>query len=355
MPLATLVLTTGLMCLLGALGGIAATFLNLPLPYLLGSLIATAIVAIFLPHRLPAGYDFPMKFRILFIALIGMLIGTQVTPELVASIPGMAVSMAGVVIFVILAQWANYLIFRRIGGFDAPTAYFSGAPGGLIESITMGEASGANVQLLISQQFLRIILVIGLVPLALSLWHGYPVGSASGIGFDTPRADLTQLPLVIAAAIAGTLAGYALRLPAWQLTGALLLSAGLNLAGYPLSPPDWLVKVAQVVIGAALGMRFTGFSRQLLLRGLWLSAISVAVMLAIGATLSILVRLVTGDPFEVLLITYAPGGINEMALIALSIQANPAFVTLHHIIRLTVTVLAMGVAARHLPGLHDRL
>jgi uncharacterized membrane protein AbrB (regulator of aidB expression) len=37
-----------------------------------------------------------------------------------------------------------------------------------------------------------------------------------------------------------------------------------------------------------------------------------------------------------------------MALIALSLQANPAFVTLHHIFRIMLTVLLLGFIAKRL-------
>ncbi len=348
MPPVSLVVTTAAMCLVGAFGGALAALLGLPLPWLLGSIAAVALIAILAPRRLPEGYAFPQGLRILFIALIGMLIGAQVTPDLIRSVPHMALSMAGVVVFVLLAQAANYMIFRRLGRFDAPTAWFAGAPGGLVESITMGEAAGAEIPVLVTQQFLRIILVIGLVPLALSVWHGTAMGSASGLDFGPERAALGGLPLVLAVAIIGALIGRALHLPAWQLTGALLASAVLSLLGHPLAPPGWLVDVAMVVVGAGLGLRFTGFNRRLLLRGLWLSAASVSAMLMLGAGLAALVQRATGQDFEMLLIAYAPGGINEMALIALWLEASPATVTLHHILRLVVTILGMGVVARRL-------
>jgi uncharacterized membrane protein AbrB (regulator of aidB expression) len=35
-----------------------------------------------------------------------------------------------------------------------------------------------------------------------------------------------------------------------------------------------------------------------------------------------------------------------MALVALSLQANPAFVTIHHIYRIVLTVLTLGVITR---------
>ena len=52
------------------------------------------------------------------------------------------------------------------------------------------------------------------------------------------------------------------------------------------------------------------------------------------------------EPLDVLLISFAPGGVTEMSLVALSLQANPAFVTLHHIFRILMTVVELSLAAR---------
>ena len=76
---------------------------------------------------------------------------------------------------------------------------------------------------------------------------------------------------------------------------------------------------------------------------LWLT---VTAMLAIASLIAVLIGPATGQSFEVLLITFAPGGVNEMALVALSLDANPAFVTLHHVFRIGITVLALGMMKR---------
>lgn len=345
MTLPRLALVTVALSLLGGLGGFAASFTPLPLPWLLGSLAACATLTIGFSSALPVNYAFPQKFRIAFIALIGLVIGAQVSPEMFTDPGALVLSMGAMVLFVPLAFAVNYAIFHRIGGYDRATALYSAAPGGLIESIAMGEAAGADIRRLVTQQFLRIILVIGLVPLGLSLWEGHAVGSAAGMG-SSASASVTNWPLLLAALIAGTATGRLLRLPAWQLTGALLASAILALLGHPISVPGWLLGLAQVIVGTSLGARFAGLSRAMLLRGVWLSLLSVAAMLAIGAVLALVLIPLTGQNFEVLMITFAPGGVNEMALVALSLNANPAFVTLHHVFRIAITVLSLGVVSR---------
>lgn len=341
-------LTLGLV-LLGALAGWAAHLLGLPLPFLLGPLLASGTVATALPHRLPEGYAFPQVLRLVFIAVIGLMIGAQITPELFAAAGRLALSFSLLILFVLLCHGYNFWVFRRVGGYDRATAFYAATPGGLFESLAMGEQAGGDLTRLTLQQFMRVILVVTVLPVGLSLWLGAPVGSAGGVTLAQASVPWTDLPFILLAGLAGHLAGTLLRLPARQLTGPLTVAAALSLTGwFHIDMPQWLVNVAQIVIGTALGMRFTGLSRGLLLRGAGLSCLSVGGMLILAAACALLLHPLLGEPFDVLLISFAPGGVTEMALVALSLQANPAFVTLHHIFRILLTVLLLLVSSRWL-------
>lgn len=342
-----MILTTILVLACGAAGGVLASHTALPLPYMLGSLIATALLSSLIGHRFPTGYKFPQSIRLIFLAVIGVMIGAQVTPDIAALIPSLMVSFAALTLFVGLAHAGNYVIFRRLGGYDQPTAFYSGTPGGLMESIAMGEEAGADIAILTMQQFLRIVLVISLLPIGLSLWLGGPVGSAGGMTLARENVDLGQLPVVVAVGLLGLGVGKWLHLPAGQLTGPLFVAAAVSLTGLvPLDMPQWLINEAQIVIGASLGMRFGGLNRRALAKGLWLGLTSVIFMMTVALALVALVHRITGAPFDTLLISFAPGGVTEMALIALSLQANPALVTAHHIYRIILTVIEMSLIQR---------
>ncbi len=340
-------LATLILICLGAIGGALATLTPLPLPFMLGSLIVSATVAMTASHRLPEGYRFPQPLRLVFIAAIGVMIGAQVTPDLAALIPSMAISLAALTLFVGLAHAGNFAIFHHLGGYDRGTAFYSGTPGGLMESIAMGEEAGADVAVIGLQQFLRIILVITLVPIGLSLWYGAPVGSAGGASLAPAQTGLSDLPLVAAVGGAGLWLGLKLRLPAGQLTGPLFVAALMGLSGIGAPAlPDWLIHVAQIVIGTSLGLRFVGLARSDMMRALWLGFISVTSMLSLGTALALAVHQITDTPFDVALISLAPGGVTEMALVALSLNASPAIVSANHIYRIILTVIEISVLAR---------
>ncbi len=327
----------------GAIAAFAARAVSIPLPFMLGPLIAVGLL-VSTPARmvLSDAYTFPQPLRQGFIAIIGLMIGAQVGPGLFDSAPRLMLSVGALTAFVVIALAGNYLLFRRIGGFDRPTAFFAAAPGGVYESMALGEAAGGDLPRLMTQQFLRIIVVITVLPIGMSLYLGAPVGSAAGASMAHGPVPWSALPWLALAGFAGWFLGRAVRLPAAQLTGPLMVAAALNLAGLVhLDVPPWLVNLAQVVIGCALGTRFAGIGPGLILRGAALSLVSVGGMLALASLIALMLRPMLGQAFDTLLLSFAPGGVTEMGLIALSMSANPAFVTMHHILRILITVAAL--------------
>jgi len=340
--LRTTTLYTALHIVAGTVGGVMAKFAGLPLPFMLGSLIATSLLAVFVPASMPEGYRTPSDFRAIFIALIGLSIGAQVDWEVLAELRHAWPSFLALTAFVPLVLFTNYLIFRRLGGYDPATSYFCSTPGGLIEAMLMGEEEGAVEHIVTLQQFLRIIFVVTLLPVGLSVWYGHPVGSAGGMTLSPADAGLAHLPEVAVLTLIGVLVGKYASLPAGQLVGPLLVGAAATLTGLAVvEMPAWMISAAQVVIGAFLGTRFHGIALRLIARGAWLSFLSVGSMLLIGLGFCALAMGPTGEPLDVLLISFSPGGVTEMALIALSLNANPAFVSAHHIYRILLTVATM--------------
>ncbi|MGH1367113.1 MAG: AbrB family transcriptional regulator [Maritimibacter sp.] len=347
LPSASHILFSGALLALGGVVGYGLSFLGTPLPYMLGALLAAALAVAFGQSYFPEGYAFPMSMRELFVGVIGTMIGAQVNPDFLSLLPLLALTGPAVLIFVALAHALNFQVFRRLGGYDAPTAYYAGAPGGLIESIAFGEEHGADLRILTLMQFLRIIVVVTVVPFGISLWEGHAVGSAAGVMGPSGDWSWYDLPLIFAIGLLGQWIGRRLKLPASILTGPLLVMGILAASGLvSVVLPPWLVALAQVVLGTGLGLRFIGMTRAMFVKGIGLSCVSVAMMLALGIALSAILHAIGGLPVDMLLISFAPGGVTEMSLIALSLAANPAFVTLHHVLRISLTVIGMSLGQR---------
>ena len=209
------------------------------------------------PTAIPSGYQFPKRFRLIFIAIIGLMIGTQVTWDIVGNLPSYWSSLIAIVLFILAAQAFNMTVFQRLGGYDRATAFYCSAPGGLMESIALGEEAGCDVRLLTMQQFTRIILTLSSVPILVSFWVGEPVGSSAGLVLTGKDSGCPVGGFVDRAAVGALGLWIGKFLPAGHLMGPLIASAAIGLSGLAtLALPQWVVIIAQVVIGTALGSRF---------------------------------------------------------------------------------------------------
>ncbi len=334
--------------LLGTAGALMAWGLRLPLPFLLGSLLAVGGVAVAGIRPLGHVPSMPQKLRMGFVPIIGVAIGGAFTSGLLADAANWWPSLLGLAAFIPLVHWTGFQVFQRLGGLSRPTAFYAAVPGGLIEAIAMGEDAGADLQMLTMLQFLRLILSIVLVPLAFTILTGSLVGSASGVamtGADVPIGPLDAL-LLFAAGAAGLWLGQRLRLPGGVITGPILISGLMHLGGLTAAvPPGWLIDVTQLVVGVSLGVRFAGLPRGTFRRALSLSLLNVGLTLLIGFVFALLLHGAVGERTGTVFLAFAPGGVSEMSLVALSLQVSVIYVTAHHVLRILLSVLVAQIFA----------
>ena len=334
----------------GTMGALMALALGLPLPWLLGSLLAVGGLAAGGRSRLPGPpLAMPPRLRFLFVPVIGGASGGGFTPELMAEAPRWWVTLGALCLFIPLAHLTSYLIFLRAGGIDRVTAFYAAMPGGLMESLQLGEEAGADIQYLTMLQFLRLTLCIALVPIGFTLATGEVGGSAAGgrmAGAEAPRGPGDALVL-LAAAAGGFRAGRWLRLPAAIIVGPMLASAAAHIAGLTAAaPPGWLIDLTQLVVGTSLGARFAGLSRGRLGRAMGLSFMATGTMLAMAWGAALLLHIPAGERPETVFLAFAPGGVAEMTLIALSLQTSAVYVTAHHVLRILIAVVTAQLAFR---------
>ena len=321
----------------GAAGGGLFYLLHLPLPWMLGALFATMAAAV---ARAPVLA--PDRMRPAVVAVIGVLLGSRFTPEVLTQAPAWAGTVTVLLAYVVAVALIVVPFYRYVGRLDWRTAYFAGMPGGLTEMIEIGEANGAQPAPIILAHSLRIVVTIALIALWFRVVHGLGSGAA-----PAPHAALTlaDAALLLGCAGLGSLIGKPLRLPAPTFLGPLILSAVLHLTGLTEStPPVLLVTVAQIILGTVLGCRFRGISPATLARAglLSLGATLLTLTLALGAGL--VMRNISGVGVDQAMLALAPGGLTEMGLIAMAIQSDVAFVALHHVARiLFVLVIAPPV------------
>ncbi|MCU9849026.1 AbrB family transcriptional regulator [Defluviimonas sp. WL0024] len=331
--------SVGLTYALGLAGGFGAQALHLPLPMLLGSLLAVGAAAV--GGLKPFGHlpQAPQKIRMVFVPVIGIAIGGAARPEILAEAPRWVPSLLALCLFIPLVHFLGFRLLTATGRVDRRTAFYGTAPGGLVETVQMGEEAGADVQMLAMLQFLRLILTIVLVPVAFSWMEGHAVGSAAGAAVAGSALGVRDVAVLAVAAVAGALIGLKLRLPAGHVLGPILLSAAAHMAGWTEGvPPGWLLAAAQVVVGTSLGVRFAGMPKGRILAALRLALMNAVITIGTAVGFALALAPLTGEPVRAVFLAFAPGGLIEMGLIALSLKMSILYVTAHHLVRIILAV-----------------
>jgi uncharacterized protein len=324
----------------GTAGGAVFTFIGAPLPWMMGAMVCTTLLSL-------AGLrlDVWKPLRSAMIMVLGVLLGSAFTPEVIAGMQQWPASLGVLAIYIAISTALLFAWFRWVLGYDAVTAYFSGAPGGLTEMVTAGAELGGDDRVIALVHAGRILFVVLTIP----LWFRLVQDAEITVGSFQVGAGLG---LYDAAALIGCAAlGYPLarwiRLPAALLLGPMVVSAVIHATEITTSsPPAALVAMAQVVIGSAIGARFAGVRFAHVSRILGHTLGATAIMLALAITAAWMLHAAVDVPMSAVVLAFAPGGLTEMSLVALALQLEVAFVATHHIARIALIIFAAPLVFR---------
>lgn len=332
---------------IGAAGGWVFTLLTMPLPWMLGAMLFNTVAAMLRAPIAP-----PVRLRPPMVLVLGVLLGSGFTPDIVGRLGEWALSLGLLALYLVAIGVTVIPFYMLVGRFDRTTAYFSGMPGGLNEMLLIGQAMGGDDRKIALAHAARILMVVFAVAFWFRLVAGLELGDRAAFGVSIVDIPPRDLMILAACGVVGWPLAKLARLPAPQLIGPMLVSAAVHVLGWTYSqPPAELVNLAQLILGTIIGCRFVGATPAEMRKALALSAGATAVMMLVAGAFTVLLRLVTGiDPLIVLL-AYAPGGLAEMSLVALALNADVAYVATHHMIRIMMVVLAapliFKLIARH--------
>jgi membrane AbrB-like protein len=320
-------------------GGGVFSLLRLPLPWMLGPLLAMAAANF-------AGADLraPATARPLGQIVIGTALGLYFTPavtrQMVTYWPILIAAALFAVLLGVLGAWT----LSRTGGTDRTTAFFASVPGGATEMTLLGERFGARPDRVALAQSLRIVAVVLLVPFALTYSgvHGTDTYLPAPLPFSAGGLAL----LLVLCSLAGGLLNLA-RVANAFMFGPLAVAAVLTAFGAELSSVPTILSIcAQVALGCALGARFE--RRSLSSAPRYVAGVLASVLIAMSASLlfAVLLAWISGLPWPTLVLAMAPGGLAEMCITAKVLELGVPLVTAAHVVRIFVLISTTGPAFR---------
>jgi membrane AbrB-like protein len=309
-----------------ALGGGVFSLLQVPLPWMLGAMAATGVLA-WTERAAVARATRPVALIFLGLGL-GQTFTQPVMAALAAALPWLLLAA----FLAILAGALSALLFARLSGTDAETGYYASVPGGVIVMAILAQRAGVSVPAVTLAQTIRVMLVVVVVP-PLVTWLA-PRGGADAFLSERPEVHLAGLALLVAAGTAAALALTRTGLANPWMLGPCVLVIGLSAFGQlPSGVPVWMVNAAQIGMGMALGARMT---RRFLLssrRIALASAINTLVLILLMALLALGLARVSGLPGAAAVLGMAPGGMPEMTITAKALEVGVPLVLGFHLVR----------------------
>ncbi|MGH6816073.1 MAG: AbrB family transcriptional regulator [Hyphomicrobiaceae bacterium] len=319
---------------LGAGGGWLFARYRMPLPWMLGSMTACTLAAL-----LRAPVAGPPVMRPPMSMLIGVMLGSAFSPQFFGQLGAWMTTLAGLVLFLLVAGAACVAYLHFVAGLDRTTAYFAGMPGGLVEMVVLGGEQGGDTRTIALLHTARILLIVFTLPFLVQIVGGVSLGARASVGTSVADTSWQSGAWLAGTALTGAVLGNLLNLRAAFLIGPMLASAVVHILGWTdFTPPTEVVNGAQLVLGTIVGCSFIGTEPMRILRILAVAFGATVILLA--ATLLFAVGLSSISAYGVvpLMLAYSPGGITEMSLIALALHIEIAFVAAHHIVRLFLVI-----------------
>ncbi|PQO22955.1 hypothetical protein C2I36_10370 [Rhodobacteraceae bacterium WD3A24] len=341
--------------LVAAAGGWFADWLGLPLAWLIGAAVVTAVTSLAVaPVRVPGA---------LFRAgqmVVGVAVGLTVTSDIVQRLgPHVWVIPLAAVVSLSIGRMMMPFVARH-GRLDRTTAYFSLVPAGIAEMADQAGKQGADVGAVATFHTLRVFLIVMILPPIIMMIEPQVstavAGGARGLAAFT-QGWTPQLAVALGIGLLAAIGGARIGVPSAYVIGPMVAISALSGSGLlEAQEPVVLLAAAQILLGLTLGARFRRETLARLPRALAFGVPAMLLHAAIMSALALLVAGVMGFDPAALLLGFATGGIAEMVLTAQTVGADSALVTAYQVTRglmgnlLAGTIHARTVAAEEGEG-----
>lgn len=315
----------------GALAcGFIASWVSFPLPWMIGAMVFTSAVR--LADR---PVVMPVQTRQMGQVLVASTVGLSFTPDAVKAMGSLLIPMVGAAVLTIALGFFVAAILMRMAKVDVVTATLASIPMGPVESAVLATKYGVPPGPVVFAQALRIMLLVTIVPPMMVAIDG-TVRDPAAVLSSTPWT-LPGALLLFAAGLSGAFLARVVRLANPYFVGSIggaALAAALSL---PITAYPYAVLVgAQIFLGTWLG---AVFDRELLrrARGFIPGAFAASLLLiALCVLMGLGLAWLTGQRWQVMVLSTAPGSVTEMALTARILEEGLAVVTAFHLVRIFI-------------------
>ncbi|MGP9813190.1 AbrB family transcriptional regulator [Rhodopseudomonas sp. NSM] len=322
---------------IGVAGGALSYWVQLP-----GGLITGAMVAVAAAGLAGRNMGLPPPLSHIVLMALGVSLGSMVSPAMIHNLGSYPVTIGLLALATFCATFGSAIYLQRIHGWDRTSALLAGSPGALSQIIMLATERKADVPGIAVVQIMRVIILTSAVPLLLAM-TGMTAGGPLPV--RGPEATPLVLAAIAAVAVGASLLLRLINFPASWMFGAMLGSSVLHGSGLVEGTlPEWAYLSALVGIGTLIGSRFGAIKLRTILSYLAAALGSFAVAIAISSVFVVAILLTTPVRVADLVVAFAPGAMDAMMALALTLHIDPVFVGAHHLSRFVyVSIVTPGI------------
>ena len=319
---------------------IIADYFDIPLAWFLGPMIVTSIAAlsglkIFMP-----------KIVLSFILIIlGLHIGNYIDQNLFNQISNWIWTSLIMLIYIIICILIVAKYLQKFAGYGEKASIFSAAPGALGPLMILAENEKTDLSQVATSHLIRLIIIITVIPFIVVSNTGNE--SLVNDNFNYLVQNHLNLILLIVASLFFIFIFDKIKIPAALLSGTLFASGLLqitDIASYKL--PDTSINFCLLILGASVGCRFAEKTVKEIANNSLHSIVATTILVVLGLVAAYVATFFVDTNFLTLILSFSPGGIYEVAVIAIAFDLDPDFVAFHHIIRLLFILFTVPIFLR---------
>ena len=319
-----------------------AEYFNIPLAWFLGPMLITSLASLM-------GLKTKMPRLVLssILIILGLYIGNYIDKDLFNQMQDWIWTSFIMLIYIILSVLIVSKYLEKFSKYEKKTSIFSAAPGALGPLMILAEDARTDLSQVATSHLIRLIIIITVFPFIVNSF--YSVDNVNISEKLITNQNLYQLLILILSSVILILFFDKLKVPAALLTGTLVASGLLQIteiASYQISPD--IINYCLLILGSSVGCRFADKTFNEVAKNTFHSFIATSLLVTLGFAAAFVASLIIEKNFFTLLLSYCPGGIYEVAVIAIFFDLDPEFVSFHHIIRLLMILFIVPIILRFL-------
>lgn len=310
--------------MLSIIGGYIFSKLHIPIPWMLGPIVVLIITQFIHKGEL----KWPRQLGDLGVVIVGTGIGLRFNIHLFESAGFILLYMFLLNVILIGGAVGIAYLISRFSKMPLRASVLGAIPGGLSQTVLFAERENiGEVGSIFYFQVIRLLLVVMIVPFIVA-------GQAAGQTGDAKFS--VSLVFIIAMTWAFSVFMDRIHFPVAQFIAPIILLIALQLATPLTMPqiPGLVMVIAQLFIGAQIGLKLTPEKVQLPVRVLIGGVMSALALIALTLGSSFIMSFLMDTKFTTSFLSTAPGGIDQMVLLADAVNADISIVSLFQTSRL---------------------